>query len=234
MSARRPKPVTRKTATPERSAPKRLSPEARKRQIVEGAITFFAETGFDGGTRQLAERLGITQPLLYRYFPTKQDLVHEVYESLFVGRWRDQWADIIGDRSRPLRERLIDFYMRYTEVISDPQWIRIYLFAGLKGLEINRWWSRFVDQNILTRICAEVRHEERLPSLERVPLTPEESEAFWVLHGGIFYHGVRQDVYRMPPSVSRAAFAELAVDALMASLPIAARQAASRKKKKPA
>ena len=234
MSAKRARRSTSSKAPAAAGAPKRLSPEARKRQIVEGAITFFAETGFEGGTRQLAERLGITQPLLYRYFPTKQDLVREVYESLFVGRWRDQWADIIGDRSRPLRERLIAFYTRYTEVISDPQWIRIYLFAGLKGLEINRWWSRFVDQNILTRICAEIRHEQRLPGLETVPLTAEESEAFWVLHGGIFYHGVRQDVYGMRPSVNRAAFPALAVDALMASLPIAARQAASRRKKKPA
>jgi AcrR family transcriptional regulator len=233
MSAKLPKRATRKTAPPESGAPKRLSPEARKRQIVEGAITFFAETGFDGGTRQLAERLGITQPLLYRYFPTKQDLIREVYEALFVGRWRDQWADIIGDRGRPLRDRLVAFYMRYTEVISDPQWIRIYLFAGLKGLEINRWWSRFVDQNILTRICAEIRHEERLPGLDTLPLTAEESEAFWVLHGGIFYHGVRQDVYGMKPQVSRAVFAALAVDALMASLPAAARQATGRRKKKP-
>jgi AcrR family transcriptional regulator len=233
MSAKRPARSTGETAPSRRSAPKRLSPETRRRQIVEGAITFFAETGFEGGTRQLAERLGITQPLLYRYFPTKQDLIREVYESLFVGRWRDQWADIIGDRDRPFRERLIAFYIRYTEVISDPQWIRIYLFAGLKGLDINRWWSEFVDQNILTRICAEIRHEHGLAGIETVPLTPEESEAFWVLHGGIFYHGVRQDVYGMSPSVDREAFAGLAVDALMASLPIAARRATSRKKKKP-
>ena len=48
---------------------RRLPPAEREREIVRGAISFFAQVGFEGGTRELAERLGVTQPLLYRVFP---------------------------------------------------------------------------------------------------------------------------------------------------------------------
>lgn len=214
----------------ERATRKRLSPADRKQQIVAGAIEYFSEVGFDGGTRELAKRLGVTQPLLYRYFPNKDDLVREVYEALFVGRWKQEWSDIISDRSQPLRDRLIRFYMRYTDVIFDPQWIRIYLFAGLKGLEINLWWSQFVDHNILGRICAEIRHESGMASLDKVPVTTEEIEAFWVYHGGIFYHGVRQEVYGAGSTIDRSVFVALAVDALITGLPPIAQQAAGGKK----
>ena len=53
----------------------RLSPPERERLIVDEAILFFAEVGLAGQTRELAQRLGVTQPLIYRYFPTKHDFI---------------------------------------------------------------------------------------------------------------------------------------------------------------
>ncbi|WP_455722275.1 TetR family transcriptional regulator [Xanthobacter autotrophicus] len=61
---------------------RRLSPAERERDIVAGAVAFFAEHGFDGATRDLARRLGITQPLLYRYFPGKDALLDRVYQEV--------------------------------------------------------------------------------------------------------------------------------------------------------
>src|SRR6202048_4858799 len=50
--------------SPENALPpkrgRRLDPEDRQREIVDGAVAFFAEVGFDGGLRDLAKRLGIT------------------------------------------------------------------------------------------------------------------------------------------------------------------------------
>ena len=63
---------------------RRLTPEARERQIVEGAVAYFAEVGLDGHTRELARRLGITQPLLFRYFPTKAALIERIYEEVYL------------------------------------------------------------------------------------------------------------------------------------------------------
>jgi AcrR family transcriptional regulator len=46
--------------SPERALPpkrrRRLDPADREREIVDGAVAFFAEVGFDGGLRDLAKR----------------------------------------------------------------------------------------------------------------------------------------------------------------------------------
>ena len=58
----------------------------RRQEFIEKAIDFFAEEGFESSTRGLAKRLGVTQPLLYRYFHSKEDLISEVYDAVYVNR----------------------------------------------------------------------------------------------------------------------------------------------------
>jgi len=74
---------------------RRLSPTVREQQIVDEAIQFFAEVGFGGRTRELAKRIGITQPLLYRYFPTKEELIDRVFDEVFVQPLDRGWAERI-------------------------------------------------------------------------------------------------------------------------------------------
>jgi AcrR family transcriptional regulator len=49
---------------PVRAKQRRLSADDRRKEFVAKATEFFAEEGFGGGTRDLARRLGVTQPLL--------------------------------------------------------------------------------------------------------------------------------------------------------------------------
>jgi AcrR family transcriptional regulator len=116
---------------------RRLSPDDRRKEFVAKATEFFAEEGFGGGTRALARRLGVTQPLLYRYFPSKDDLIREVYRTVYLEPLDSGWEKSLSDRTRPIRERLKQFYDAYTEVIFTRKWIRIYLYSGLKGLDLN-------------------------------------------------------------------------------------------------
>src|SRR5262249_32717979 len=53
----------------------RLAPSMRRQHLIEEAFAYFAEVGLGGSTRELAKRMGVTQPLLYRYFPTKESLI---------------------------------------------------------------------------------------------------------------------------------------------------------------
>ena len=146
---RKPKPA-------EQPKRRRLTHEARKSMIFQGAIKYFAEVGFSGGTRELALRTGVKQPLLYRFFPSKEDLVKNVYDAVYLSRWRHNWSRLISDRSMPLRERLIEFYDEYAEIMFQREWIRIFLFSGLKGIDINRQYVAFMEENILKRICEEI------------------------------------------------------------------------------
>jgi AcrR family transcriptional regulator len=186
-----PEPITKRPAT-RRS--KRLTPEQRARDFVDQAAKYFAEVGFDGGTRELARRLGVTQPLLYRYFPSKDDLIREVYRTVFLDRWRPDWEDLLADRSIPLRTRLEQFYNEYTDRIFTREWIRIYLFSGLRGVEINKWYNELVENKVLRRICAELRHDNGLAGVADDVTTPE-MELAWSLHGGIIYFGIRKHIY---------------------------------------
>ncbi len=180
----------------EKPPTRRLSPHDRERLIVEEAIRFFAEVGFGGQTRELAQRVGVTQPLLYRYFPTKADLIDRVYQEVFLGRWDPEWERLLDDHSEPLRARLITFYKSYSKVMFSYEWIRIYLFAGLRGADINRRYIKLVEERLLSRICAAFRRENGLPPPEVEAITSAETEMIWSMHAGIFYYGVRKYVYQ--------------------------------------
>jgi len=94
---------------------KRLSGPEREQAIVEEAVRFFAEVGFDGDTRQLAQRLGVTQSLMYKYFPSKAALIDRVYEEVYLGRWNPFWETVIRDRTIPLEDRLVQLYVEYAK-----------------------------------------------------------------------------------------------------------------------
>src|SRR6476620_7734690 len=187
-----------KKASVRRARPKqkRLSPEDRRKEFVAKATELFSEEGFGGGTRDLARRLGVTQPLLYRYFPSKDDLIKEVYRTLYLDPLETGWEKLLTDRSRPLRDRLLQFYRTYTDAIFTRKWLRIYLYSGLKGLDINRWYVGMVKDKILTRIIRECRHEGGI-AVQSKP-SAAELELAWVFHGGSFYYGVRKYIYESP------------------------------------
>jgi AcrR family transcriptional regulator len=198
---------------PARDKQKRLSPDDRRREFVAKATEFFSEQGFGGGTRDLARRLGVTQPLLYRYFPSKDDLIREVYRTVYLEPLDTGWEKLLTDRSRPIRDRLREFYNAYTNVIFTRKWLRIYLYSGLKGLDINRRYVAVVQDKILTPIIGECRHEAGLPLGKP---TAAELEMAWVFHSGIFYYGVRKYIYESPVLEDKERMIADALDAYLA------------------
>ena len=54
---------------------RRLTAVERREEIVEAAMAEFAERGLHGtSTEAVARRAGVSQPYLFRFFPTKKDL----------------------------------------------------------------------------------------------------------------------------------------------------------------
>lgn len=209
------KPAARKPAARTAATKTRLSPADRERQIVDGAIAYFSEVGFSGQTRELSKRLGITQPLLYRYFSNKQALVDRVYQTVFEGRWNPAWVDLLQDRAIPFRERLVAFYRQYSEATYRPDWIRIYMYAGLSGPVLNQRYIKLVRRELLPLYCRELRHYCKL-DLGDQPVSEEEMEFVWSLHGGLFYYAVRHHVYQMRMTVDFMTKATFAIDNFLA------------------
>ncbi|MBD1543571.1 helix-turn-helix transcriptional regulator [Arthrobacter sp. IA7] len=80
---------------------------------MEAAFCEFSENGFRGATmKAITERIGVTQPLIYSYFPNKAELLTAVLEL------RDQRGDDIGplDASRPIESvRALVKLMRHNQ-----------------------------------------------------------------------------------------------------------------------
>ena len=75
-----------------------------RRRLYEAAIALIGERGYEGATlREVAERIGASPALLYRYFPSKRAVVLALYDELSEafareavampeGRWRERFV----------------------------------------------------------------------------------------------------------------------------------------------
>jgi len=176
----------------------RLTSQEREKQIVLAAVEFFAEVGFSGDTRQLARRLGVTQSLIYKHFPTKDALIDKVYEEVYVGRWNPFWETVIQDRSIPLEERLVSLYIEYSKAALTRDWVRIFMFSGLRGESINKKYLEMLRSRILEPVAVELREEFGLPDIKSMPLKTSEIELVWSINARIFYFGQRRWIFDVP------------------------------------
>jgi AcrR family transcriptional regulator len=170
-----------------------MSLEAREEQIVQGAIKFFSARGLEGQTRDLANEIGITHPLLYHYFPTKQSLIKRVYQEVYLGRWKQEWETWLDDQDTPFEERLNRFYQDYAKTVLTPEWVRILIFSGLSDGYISEQYMALLREKLMPRLLRETRRYLGV-SLRKKP-SDRESELIWGLHGGIFYIGIRRHIY---------------------------------------
>ncbi|MDF1601260.1 TetR/AcrR family transcriptional regulator [Mesorhizobium sp. YIM 152430] len=184
---------------------KRFAPDERRQMIVDEAAAFFSEVGLEGTTRELSQRLGVTQSLLYAYFASKADLLEAVFERVYLDRLSPDWPVLIADRSLPVRERAKRFYREYTGAIFTYEWMRIFMFSGLAGAELNRRYLGHLAKLMLEPLCAEM---QRAAGAKGGP----QMEDIWNLHGGIVYIGIRKFVYCVPTPDDFAPPVEAAVD----------------------
>ncbi|WP_441343273.1 TetR/AcrR family transcriptional regulator [Phreatobacter sp.] len=170
----------------------------REQLILEEAVRFFAEHGFEGQTRELAKRMGITHSAIYRHFPSKESLIERVYEHIYLSRWSPAWAPLIRDRSLTLEARLTRFYLEYVERVFDHDWVRIFVFSGLRSFDITKRYLVIVRDEIIRPACEELRRELGIDLPAGTELTERELEMAWGLHGRIFYLAIRRFVYLTP------------------------------------
>ncbi|MGH8789539.1 MAG: TetR/AcrR family transcriptional regulator [Cupriavidus necator] len=200
---------------------RRLLPEEREQQIVDKAIEHFTRNGFGGSTRELARQIGVTQPLLYRYFESKEALIERVYHEVF--QWRPDWDRQITDRSMPLTERLYAFYLDYSSVILREEWIRLFIFAGLTHEGINNKYLSKLRSKVFLPVMAEVRDAFGIEAPRNAAETEAEIEMIWSLHAAIFYIGMRKWVYGLKVPTDMEAAIRQKVDMFLHGAPAAIR-----------
>ena len=160
----------------------------------------------------------------------KDALIERVYQEVFVSRWNPEWERILADRSRPLRARLVDFYRDYARVVLTPEWVRIFLFSGLTGQDLNQRYLKFIRDRVYTRLGEELRAHCGLPDPRRRPLDELELELARLLNEKIFYLGVRRWVYNVAVPADTDAVIEALVTAFLSGVPRALRELHPRRR----
>lgn len=208
---------------PAGARPRRLARDDRVERILDAAIALFGERGFEVSTRDIARELGVTQALVYRYFPSKKALVEAALARAFVDRGEPGAQALLSDASMPLDQRLKIFY-RAMVARSTPARMRLWVMAGLSGLAPARPYSFKLTERVLKPIAAALRAHCGLPGMDVLAMTRGERELAMVLHGGIVFLNIRRHVYRMDLPKQLDDLVDLQVDAFVAGAPAALRR----------
>lgn len=171
----------------------RLPYDERRQQILEQAAEFFSEYGLTGQTRLLADACGISQRLLYRFFPNKAALVSEVYNQTILGPFKAVWLAQLTDRSRPIEERLNQFYRDYFDTILTRRWLRLFLYASLAESEMAPDYIAAIIKDLTETITRETAGELDVALPDNPALLHEIG---WTLHGTVSHFAIRRHLYK--------------------------------------
>jgi AcrR family transcriptional regulator len=188
-------------ATGPKSRSKRNLPaEERRRELLDAAVDIFSEKGMGITVQALADRVSVTQPLVHRYFRTRADLIADIREKIQFAHWDPAWREVLTDRSRPLCERIPDFYARYLPHIYSARWYRSFWYAALSDPTFAQEFLARVHEELLLSIIGEARFTFGYPALECRPAGPREIELVWGMHSTTVFLGIRRYVYHTPVS----------------------------------
>ena len=153
----------------------RLSGEERKAQIIDSALTLFAQKGFASTrTKEIASAAGISETLIFQHFKTKEDLIAAALAVLFhpqpvsgdLKKFLKHTEDDVGF----FREVALHFIKHNRQ---DPRIIRLAIYCSLEGghfgeltridetgplmiTAITEYIQRRIDKGVFVKTNAEV------------------------------------------------------------------------------
>jgi AcrR family transcriptional regulator len=108
-------------------------------KILEAAIGLFAEKGFNGTTtKEIAEKAGVNEALIFRYFSTKRDLYGAIIEKKIQ---EDPKVELPLETFKETKDDWLIFKslgIRMFECVEkDPSFLRLLHFSALEGHELS-------------------------------------------------------------------------------------------------
>lgn len=149
-------------------------------------------------TRELSERLGISHPLLFRYFASKDEIIEAVFQTVFLGRLSPELRSAYERQTGNPVRKWTDFYSNYAPKIFDRVWVRIFISSALQEDVISR---RYFDLLIVPLVTALAEDTERHCFGKAADPASEcrlmSLELAWMTHSSLFYSGLRRWVYHL-------------------------------------
>jgi AcrR family transcriptional regulator len=177
-----------------------LPADERRRLLLDAAMEIFSQKGLGITVQALADSVQVTQPLIHRYFPTKADLIGAIRDRIQNAHWDPTLREGLSDRTRPMEERLFDFYGRYLPHIYREPWYRGFWYAALADPTFAQTYLAKVTRELHTTIADEARFRFGYPPVKEVPVFEREIELVWGMHSTMVFVGIRRYVYHTPVS----------------------------------
>jgi TetR/AcrR family transcriptional regulator len=125
----------------------RISAEDRRQQILDVAMSLFARQGFEGTTtRQIARVARVNEAIIFRHFPTKEDLYWAIIERRCQTGGRSRMIEErirVGGSDREIFGSIAESML--TRSRTDQHITRLLLFTALERHELS---SEFFRKNV--------------------------------------------------------------------------------------
>ena len=196
----------------------RISGKERKASIIEAATVLFAAKGFNGTkTRQIAEKAGVSEALVFKHFPTKNHLYAAILaEKSPVPRLLSEIKDL-ADRREDVQVFSLIANSVIVHGVPESKLMRLLLFSALEGHKLSdmffqnhvrvfhEFLAKYIDRRIhdgafrkcdsllVARSFMGILIEHRLLTLLfRLPVSnsPEDMVETFV---SLFLDGIRKD-----------------------------------------
>lgn len=171
----------------------RFSAEDRKQQILRVATELFAHKGFEGTTtREIAKRAKVNEAIIFRHFPTKEDLYWAVIDAKVMAKVGLQSMTEILETGPDVRTTFVtlaETMLRRRE--KDPSLMRLLLFSALENHRLShRFFQTYVSDyyDILSEFI-----RQRIAGGEFRKVNPQLAARGFL--GMLVYHSMIQDIF---------------------------------------
>ena len=145
------------------NAPKRMSKEDRREQILDAAMTVFVEKGFNGSTTlEIAKAANVSEVTLFRYFASKQEMFLAGVEPILLSTLEGS----INTSAELSAEKKLEYILceRISLISSNYQIIKLILAEAplLSSLGSENFMNRIVQtlQTMLSHIGIPINDKE--------------------------------------------------------------------------
>lgn len=114
---------------------KRLSGDERKKQILKHTFNIVSDKGFkDASTREIAKAAGINEALIYKYYPTKNDLLKALLMNITDN---GNIFDTLPEDIQGFKEQLLEFcHFFLNNNNGNAPIVKIILYGCLEGFPL--------------------------------------------------------------------------------------------------
>ena len=177
-----------------KSSKPRIPAAARRASIIRSAAALFGEKGFNGTkTREIAARAGVSEALIFKHFPSKEDL----YAAILTEK--SPLPDLL-ERIQTLTEQRndVEVFTTIAETIvggaPDQNLMRLILFSALENHELSDMFFQNHIRHFYDVLSAYI--EQRIEDGAFQPVEPLVAARAFM--GMLIYHRLLTVLFRAP------------------------------------